>query len=361
MADSPQSPPQWAVAKASVIGRGHVTQNLPCQDAHGWFPLPGASGWGVAVVSDGAGSCENSQLGSEQVVNLAGWKFTALLNENGWATGQPLPTAADWQTLALDGFREVAEHLRHYAEENQIAYRSLGATAIVAVFGPTGLLLAHIGDGRAAGQNPDGEWLPLLIPFRGEEANSTVFITSRPWLATDGRYLGSGVFDFPMRAFALLSDGCEMATFQLSAFDAATGLHQPMNQPFRPVFDSAAAQLLALHQQGLPSIEIDRLWAHYLTAGTEKLANETDDKTWLLALNLAEALNPVAAPVTPLEAVPVELVTSVPVVAATPAMPIAQPKPAEPKNKAQGGKAKREAKRAQAKELKIEKNHKRRS
>ncbi len=292
----------WVVAKASVIGRGHVMQGLPCQDAHGWFPLAETPSWGVAVVSDGAGSHENSHLGSAQVVKLAGWKFAELLMQQGWAAGQPLPTPTQWKHLALEALHEVANQLGKYAEANEIPYRSLGATVIVAVFGPTGLLLAHIGDGRAAGQTQAGEWIPLLTPFRGEEANATVFITSRPWTGADADlYLGSTVYEQPFRAFALLSDGCEMATFQLSEVEEATGQHRSLNRPFRPVFEAAASQLRAMHQQGMTGTAIDNLWAQYLTAGTEKLANETDDKTWLLALNLTETGQNGSQPSAPLE------------------------------------------------------------
>jgi hypothetical protein len=281
LADTPTA---WLTARASVMGRSHVSHNIPCQDDNDWFPLASNSAWGVAVVSDGAGSCANSHVGSQQIVKLAGWQFTQLIEKHGWADGKPMPDAQAWRTMSRLAFQEIAAQLRNYAEVNEIEFRSLSATVIVVVFSPDALLLAHIGDGRAAGQTENGNWVPLLTPYRGAEANSTVFLTSRSWSSVeDEKRMGSDVFLQPFQAFALLTDGCEMTTFSLSRKDSS-GFYESINEPFAPVLDNVVTQIKTFYQQGLSTDNINALWAGYLSAGTERLANEPDDKTMLLAV-----------------------------------------------------------------------------
>ena len=347
LADTPTA---WLTARASVMGRSHVSHNIPCQDNNGWFPLAADSAWGVAVVSDGAGSCANSHVGSKQVVELANWQFTRLIEENGWASGKPMPDAQAWHTMARLAFQEIAAQLRNYAEANTIEYRSLSATAIVAVFSPAALLIAHIGDGRAAGQTEDGNWIPLLTPYRGAEANSTVFLTSRSWSSVDdGQRMGSGVFLQPFQSFALLTDGCEMTTFSLSRKDAS-GYYESINEPFAPVLNNAVTQIKAFYQQELSTDSINALWANYLTAGTERLANEPDDKTMLLAVrSKPEEAVAVVAPPQPLavEANSSPAVASAPEVAKVkPHRTIVAPQPARKKVKAKRIKVKRRSGRA---------------
>lgn len=280
----------WLAAHASVIGRGHISRNLPCQDSHTWYVLPEQPAWGVAVVSDGAGSCAHSDKGSARVAQTASQLFANLLRAQDWATTATLPTAADWTVLARQTLRAVADDLRAYAQSLNLELRDLSATVIVVVFGPLGLLVAHIGDGRAAGQLPNGQWQALLEPYRGEEANVTVFITSSIWAPEKiASYVGATVFPYPFRAFALLSDGCEMATFLLSVRNEETQQFDALNQPYAPFFDPNVAALLRLHQQGKTTTQINSLWAKLLTDGVQRLADETDDKTLILAVNLGLA------------------------------------------------------------------------
>ena len=54
----------WKIISASVIGQIHIEENLPCQDN---FSYDVTDDWGVAIVSDGAGSYKNSQIGSKYI------------------------------------------------------------------------------------------------------------------------------------------------------------------------------------------------------------------------------------------------------------------------------------------------------
>src|SRR5690606_36090747 len=66
----------WVIAKGSSIGVRHIEDNLPCQDSNAvFFNLE--MDYGIAIVSDGAGSASHSDLGSKIVVD----KGIELLNE----------------------------------------------------------------------------------------------------------------------------------------------------------------------------------------------------------------------------------------------------------------------------------------
>ena len=287
MANLVDTASSWLAARGSVIGQGHIKHNLKCQDANAWLVLPENPAWGVAVVSDGAGSCANSDRGSERIATKASELFTDLLRRQGWADGEQLPDTASWTDMARATLRAVADDLRFYADSQSLDFHSLSATVIVVVFGPIGLLVANVGDGRAAAQRLDGSWQAIMTPFRGEEVNATVFLTSNIW-APDrvDKFVGADVYRSSFRAFALLSDGCEMATFALSRFDEDANRYESLNEPYPPFFDPNVAALIGLHKQRKTEDEINQLWKQLLTNGIQRLADEPDDKTIILAVNL---------------------------------------------------------------------------
>lgn len=325
MTTSADTTSPWLVARGSVIGQGHVKHGLPCQDDNSWQVLADNPAWGVAVVSDGAGSCANSDKGSTRIVAKAGELFSELIRQQGWAESVTLPDAATWTDLARATLKQVASDLRFYAESQSLDFHSLSATIIVVVFGPMGLLVANVGDGRAAAQRTDGSWHAIMTPYRGEEVNATVFLTSNIWAADRvDQFVGAEVYPGEFRAFALLSDGCEMATFALSRFDEVANRYEALNEPHPPFFNPNVAALVGLHKQGKTEDEINQLWKRLLTNGTQRLADEPDDKTIILAVNLALAdvalSTPPVAQVTPLESQPVTTaVEADPVAADTPA------------------------------------------
>ncbi|MGB5024649.1 MAG: PP2C family serine/threonine-protein phosphatase, partial [Saprospiraceae bacterium] len=168
----------WIVAKASVIGASHIKENLPCQDSHG-YKFFSEDNFGIAVVSDGAGSTEFSHLGSGEVVQQVIEKFSKLTKEETFHLNAP--ELSIWNKKSVEVFKSILTALKEFAEEEKINYKSLAATAIVIIITPYGLLTTHIGDGRAGYLNEKGEWLSCITPYKGELANETVFITSDFW------------------------------------------------------------------------------------------------------------------------------------------------------------------------------------
>jgi hypothetical protein len=275
----------WSLAYASVTGHGHHADNLPCQDACGVELL--AHGWGIAVVSDGAGSCEYSHLGAQHVVACTLEQFKTLILSQHWHERTELPPAEVWYEAASHALRQVRQALKHYATMHDYTLASLSCTMIGVIFSPYGLLAAHIGDGRAGFLSQSGEWQPLITPYHGEYANQTVFVTSdlcgealRP------PYFETAIVAEAVQAFCLLSDGCERASYQCYLYDEVQQRFYDPNKPYPPFFNRVVDWLKYLPHHEHTQQEINAQWAQVLCSGTEVLRQERDDKTMIIAVHL---------------------------------------------------------------------------
>jgi len=273
----------WVAAYASVIGNGHVTEKIPCQDA---CLTKFENGYGIAVVCDGAGSCEFSHIGATQVCNFAYRHFKELIENNKWI--DQLPSTENWRDAALETIFQVKTDLVSYSTEEDIDFKALSCTCMCAIFFPFGLLLVQIGDGRG-GYLENGEWKSLFKPFQGEFANETVFITSKIWddSAID-KYITFKVINNPVEAFCLLSDGCEKASFQINLFDKEKEIYFDPNLPYPNFFNPNIEALKQLKEASKTQEEINELWTEFLTNGNPKFQVETDDKTMILVVNLSK-------------------------------------------------------------------------
>lgn len=142
-------------------------------------------------------------------------------------------------------------------------------------------MVCHIGDGRAGYRKQSGEWQSLITPWKGEEANQTVFITSAIWNAPE-KFLKSSVVNDVPTAFTLMSDGCESHSFELGYFDQQQQQFIEKNNPYPKFFDPLVEQVKKMDEGGMSSNEIHKNWRQFLTNGSQGLANESDDKTMIL-------------------------------------------------------------------------------
>lgn len=277
----------WIIAAASVMGAAHHEQKLPCQDCCGILSV--THNCGVAVVCDGAGSRTHSDIGAQEVVNYVLRHFSTYCQSNELYNTTIPPSIDQWQKDAVYYLSCVKDDLADYAQANNLSVCSLACTVIVVIYTPFGLLCANIGDGRAAYRNEQGEWRAIVVPFHGEEINSTVFITSDIWENTN-EYIHTCVIEDPcLTAFCLLSDGCEKASFEVNLFDADTNKYYDPNRPYLPFFEPNIYALQNLYEQQKSQTEINQLWADFLEAGNNKLRIEPDDKTMILAVRSIEA------------------------------------------------------------------------
>ncbi|NJL12592.1 MAG: protein phosphatase 2C domain-containing protein [Microscillaceae bacterium] len=279
----PEKNLSWAVVGASVPGASHLQQQLPCQDAHFYEVLP--SGWGVAIIADGAGSAEKAHLGAQFLAQETGLALRKLLLEPAWVSNKTLPEQDTWQALVKGSLLPIKQKLDALALRLGIALKELSATLLGLIFGPSGLLALHIGDGRSAYQDAQGNWHALTRPWKGEYANETVFFASDIWSEDRlDQYLNTRRVEGSIQAFALLSDGCERHSFVCNVWQEEEKRFVDPNTPFPNFFNPLVANLRQMYQKGTQEAEMKEKWEKFLKEGHPRLKTEPDDKTMVLGV-----------------------------------------------------------------------------
>lgn len=283
---------KWISAWCSKIGSSHILEGLPCQDSSKVKYLED-SDFIIAAISDGAGSCDNSQIGSSFLVDRSIEKLTTSLKLNDWLYNDDLDFNHEkWRSEAFLLFTELKEELRSKAIELELEFKSLSATLIITVSNGKFIACANIGDGRATFRNIESDWHPMIVPTKGEEANQTLFITSDLWDTNiDSEYFGSFFYSNPITAFALLSDGCERASFEILKYNEEEDKYFDPNTPYKPFFEPNFSNLLKLKKGKVDQNKINELWADFIEKGNPKLISETDDKSMILSVFLIGQIN----------------------------------------------------------------------
>ncbi len=269
----------WVIAKGSSIGGRHIEDNLPCQDSNALFYNLELD-YGIAIVSDGAGSASQSHIGSQYIVD----KGISLLNEKFSEISFKYLIQKDQieiDNFFIEFYISLYKSFEKYSLENDFSIKTLAATSVVVVFSKSGLICSHIGDGRAGYQDSENNWHSVLEPFRGEEANQTIFLTSDIW-EKPNEFIRTTKINNCIQSFTLMSDGCESATFELNRFNDKTQCYERLNNPYPKFFDPNVKTLRELAICGKSSEEIDELWLKFLHDGNFKFASEIDDKTLIL-------------------------------------------------------------------------------
>ncbi|MEM7369739.1 MAG: PP2C family serine/threonine-protein phosphatase [Bacteroidota bacterium] len=274
--------PRWSIVGASEIGKGHIQQQIPCQDSHFYQSL--GDGWAIAVVADGAGSARHSEEGSKAVATEIVPKvfLEELILQENWIENDFWPDEASWNQLAIDQLQLVRDALEEIANKRGYTIKDLACTLILAIASPKGILLAHIGDGRAAYRNEEEEWKALMVPWKGEEANSTIFLSSDIWTHAQ-TFVQTRIVNERITAFALLSDGCESASFEHSMIDPETHMWRDPNRPFPRFFEPLYLNILEMAKENIPAEDIEAKWQTFIQKGNRTLIEEKDDKTMILA------------------------------------------------------------------------------
>lgn len=280
---------EWVVVGASVKGNGHIESNMPCQD-NNKFEILG-KGWGVAVVSDGAGSAAHSELGSKVVVERGVFHFKNLVEKEGWMEKNTLPSDAEWLQKSYFVLKTIRNEVEMVAKKNNVELKSLSATCLAVVFSPMGLLAVHVGDGRMGCKTASGGWKAIMTPHKGDEANQTLFLISEFWDIPN--YVQSGVLvpesivvREPVEAFAVMSDGCESTAWLCTAQNAETGKYYDQNKPFEGFFNPLEETLASFHKDNVPEEERKEKWYKFIESGTKGFVKEQDDKTMILGVLL---------------------------------------------------------------------------
>ena len=287
--DSNISNNTWIVVGASVKGNGHIECDMSCQDNHKFESI--GNGWGVAVVSDGAGSATHSELGSKVVCERGIYHFKNLIDEQGWLKNNTLPTDMEWWQKSYDVLKTIRNEVAMVAKKNNVEVKSLSATCLVVIYSPWGLLAVHVGDGRMGYKSASGEWKAMMTPHKGDEANQTIFLVSDFWSIPN--FVLSGVLvpecvvvREPVKAFALMSDGCENTAWRCTTQNPETGKYYDQNKPFEGFFNPLEETLASFHKDNVSEEERNEKWYKFIESGTKGFVKEQDDKTMILGVFL---------------------------------------------------------------------------
>jgi hypothetical protein len=243
------------VIGATARGASHVRQDLPCQDAVGWWQGPTML---VAACADGAGSAPRSEEGAQEAVR-------AVLERVRGVAEQGAAQAQDAEAIARLSMRAARAAVRRLASEEKSRARAFATTLALCVLTPDRLCVAQIGDGIVCIRTQEGLVAPFPAPRR-TYANEAVFITA-------GRRLPRAILMTyqigEVNGFCLSSDGLRLVITQ----NALTG------EPFEPFF----ADLFGFASRGGSSSGL----ASFLQTVDDRT---DDDKSLVVGVRLTEGV-----------------------------------------------------------------------
>ena len=157
----------WITNSVFVQGKGHIAQDLPCQDRVYTTERNGVS---VIALADGAGSRPLSQYGAEIVTRTA---TNFILQHK-----EELYDGENFKDLKASLYQELLEALDKGAKDHECeSIKDLASTLLCLGIYQNRLFIIHVGDGVII-YRKNGELLPLSEPDNGEYANQTTFVTS---------------------------------------------------------------------------------------------------------------------------------------------------------------------------------------
>jgi len=247
----------WRVFAASATGPSHREDGRPCQDA---FAHRTDGDNLIAVVCDGAGSCEQSHVGarvvSESVVHAIATQIEQSLIRSDSSPEQ-------WKKVVETVISSAREALQAVAKAADGAVSAYASTLVGAVAWPSRLFFFHVGDGYAVARPRAPDTTDIVsLPENGEYVNETYFVTGSEWQ----QHLRMACHDVPIETVVLMSDGA-------APFAMAKGqqeLHRPFIDPVLRYLDQTSeAEGTAALARTLEDPRTDSI--------------TTDDKTLLIA------------------------------------------------------------------------------
>ena len=155
----------WKAAGAAIQGRGHIKENIQCQDNVAKLRINGVT---ALALADGAGSRKLSQVGakiaSEAAVKLLTEDFEGMYR-------------AEEKELRHRIMQSVLDELRRVAKQRGVIVGDMASTLLFCGAKGNRSIVGHLGDGVTGFL--EGSSCGIVFPPDNEEyANVTVFTTS---------------------------------------------------------------------------------------------------------------------------------------------------------------------------------------
>lgn len=188
----------WNIIQCVSQGRGHLSENIPCQDKTSAL-VEGDTV--VVALADGAGSARHAEEGAETVTSF----LCSHLAQN----FQVYWDESEGAVAKVNLMTALRQSLQEKAEELSCTLQSLASTLLVVALRGEDFLLAHVGDG-VIGYEKDGVLSVATHPQNGEYANSTLFATSHS-AEKHLRFIKGTLTG--ITGFVLMSDGTQQSLY----------------------------------------------------------------------------------------------------------------------------------------------------
>ena len=208
-------PSAWRYLAVSVMGSSHITQKLPCQDAHATAILD--DGTLIVAVADGAGSAKRSDEGARCAVDSSIRYLVEHL--------QPAPPATPEECEALleNAVVNARDALQEIAPAESL--NDVATTLLLTVVTERWLSTVQVGDGAVVCRHPSGSLRVLSVLGQSEYINETTFLTSSDYLNHMHR---ASVPSAEVSGLAMLSDGIQLLALRYSDNTAHDLFFQPL-------------------------------------------------------------------------------------------------------------------------------------
>ena len=188
----------WKVIQCASQGRGHVKDNIPCQDKTYCIQEKNKV---VIALADGAGSAHLSHEGALVI--------TKFICEDLMANFECYFSNNDGVDVKRELGKKISQTIEIKSKELGCLPSDLASTLLVVAIQNDQYILLHVGDG-VIGYSKNNELKVASEPENGEFANTTVFTTSKDFWKTMRILKG---FLGPIDGFVLMSDGTEASLY----------------------------------------------------------------------------------------------------------------------------------------------------
>lgn len=204
----------WQSIQCVMQGKGHLKENLPCQDKTFFIQKNNVY---VITLADGAGSANYSEIGAEIITK----EMSIYLSEN----FEYLFDTEDGVLVKNILIEEIDKIIQNKSSEIGCNPKELASTFLAVAVKGSVFLILHIGDG-VIGYRKNDKMLVASKPDNGEYSNFTTFTTSENKMYSLRIFKGK-IND--ISGFILMSDGAAESFYDKNSQSFAKAVNRIIN------------------------------------------------------------------------------------------------------------------------------------